>query len=55
MDLPLSGGVSRWSNNLSWPRLGPFLVSPKWEIELSGSGAKEASSHVLRPRAYSLG
>jgi hypothetical protein len=27
MDLPMSGGVSTWSNNLSWSRLDRFLVS----------------------------
>jgi hypothetical protein len=36
MDLSLSGGVSRWSNNLSWPRMGCFLVSPKWELSYPG-------------------
>ena len=32
MDLPLLGGVSTWSNNLSWFRLDQFLVSPEWEL-----------------------
>jgi hypothetical protein len=32
LDLPLSGGVSTWSNNLSWSRLDPFLVSLEWEL-----------------------
>jgi hypothetical protein len=31
MDLPLSGGLSTWSNNSSWSRLDQFLVSPDWE------------------------
>jgi hypothetical protein len=32
MDLPLAGGVSTWSNSLSWSRLDRFLVSPEWEF-----------------------
>ena len=36
MDLPLSGGVSMWSNNRSWSRLDRFLVSPKWELSYPG-------------------
>jgi endonuclease/exonuclease/phosphatase family metal-dependent hydrolase len=36
MDLPLAGGVSTWSNNLSWSRLDRFLVSPKWEFSYPG-------------------
>ena len=32
MDLPLSGGVSTWSNNMSWSRLDRFLVSPEWDL-----------------------
>jgi hypothetical protein len=32
MDLPLAGGVSTWSNSLSWSRLDQFLVSPEWEM-----------------------
>jgi hypothetical protein len=31
MDLPLIGGVSMWSNSMSWSRLDRFLVSPGWE------------------------
>jgi len=31
MDLPLSGGLSMWSNNSSWSRLDRFLVSLDWE------------------------
>ena len=36
MDLPLSGGVSMWSNNLSWTRLDQFLVFPEWEFSYLG-------------------
>jgi endonuclease/exonuclease/phosphatase family metal-dependent hydrolase len=36
MDLPLSGGMSTWSNNLSWSRLDRFLVSPEWDLCYSG-------------------
>jgi hypothetical protein len=36
MDLPMSGGVSAWSNNMSWSRLDCFLVSPKWELSYPG-------------------
>ena len=36
MDLPLSGGVSTWSNNLSWSRLDCFLVTPEWELSYPG-------------------
>jgi exonuclease III len=32
MDLPLAGGESTWSNNLTWSRLDRFLVSPEWEF-----------------------
>jgi hypothetical protein len=32
MDLPLVGGVSMWSNSMSWSRLDQFLVSPEWEL-----------------------
>jgi hypothetical protein len=36
MDLPLSGGVSTWSNTLTWSRLDRFLVSPEWEFSYPG-------------------
>jgi hypothetical protein len=39
MDLPLGGGgggVSTWSNSLSWSRLDRFLVSPDWEMGYPG-------------------
>jgi hypothetical protein len=36
MDLPLAGGVSTWSNSLSWSRLDRFLVSPEWEMSYPG-------------------
>jgi hypothetical protein len=36
MDLPLAGGVSTWSNNMSWSRLDRFLVSLKWEFSYPG-------------------
>jgi hypothetical protein len=36
MDLPLAGGVSTWSNSLSWSRLDRFLVSPAWEMGYPG-------------------
>jgi hypothetical protein len=29
MDLPMAGWGFTWSNNLSWPRLDQFLVSPE--------------------------
>jgi hypothetical protein len=32
MDLPLGGGMSTWSNSLSWSRLDRFLVSLDWEM-----------------------
>jgi hypothetical protein len=32
MDLPMAGGESTWSNNLTWSRLDRFLVSPEWEF-----------------------
>jgi hypothetical protein len=32
MDLPMAGGESTWSNNLTWSRLDRFLVSPEWEL-----------------------
>jgi hypothetical protein len=35
MDLPMTGGGSTWSNNLSWSRLDRFLVSPEWEFSYS--------------------
>jgi hypothetical protein len=28
----LAGGVSTWSNSLSWSRLDRFLVSPEWDL-----------------------
>ena len=31
-DLPLAGGVSTWSNTLSWSKLDRFLVSLEWEL-----------------------
>jgi exonuclease III len=36
MDLPLAGGVSTWSNSMSWSRLDWFLVSPEWEMSFPG-------------------
>jgi hypothetical protein len=36
MDLPLAGGVSTWSNSMSWSRLDRFLVSPGWEMSYPG-------------------
>jgi hypothetical protein len=36
MDLPLAGGVSTWSNSMSWSRLDRFLVSPEWELSFPG-------------------
>jgi hypothetical protein len=36
MDLPLAGGVSTWSNTLSWSRLDQFLVSPEWDLRYPG-------------------
>jgi hypothetical protein len=36
MDLPLGGGMSTWSNSLSWSRLDRFLVSPDWEMGYPG-------------------
>jgi hypothetical protein len=36
MDLPLSGRVSTWSNNMSWSRLDHFLVSLEWEFNYPG-------------------
>jgi hypothetical protein len=36
MDLPLAGGVSTWSNSLSWSRLDQFLVSPEWDLRYPG-------------------
>jgi hypothetical protein len=36
MDLPLAGGVSTWSNSMSWSRLDRFLVSPEWEMSYPG-------------------
>ena len=36
MDLPLAGGVSTWSNSLSWSRLDRFLVSPEWDLRYPG-------------------
>jgi hypothetical protein len=36
MDLPMAGGVSTWSNSLSWSRLDRFLVSPEWEFSYPG-------------------
>ena len=36
MDLPLAGGVSTWSNTMSWSRLDRFLVSPEWEMNFLG-------------------
>jgi hypothetical protein len=35
MDLPMAGGESTWSNNLTWSRLDHFLVSPDWEFMLT--------------------
>jgi hypothetical protein len=32
MDLPMAGGESTWSNNLTWSRFDRFLVSPEWEF-----------------------
>jgi endonuclease/exonuclease/phosphatase family metal-dependent hydrolase len=32
MDLPMAGGESTWSNNLTWSRLDRFLVAPEWEF-----------------------
>jgi endonuclease/exonuclease/phosphatase family metal-dependent hydrolase len=32
MDLSLLGGVSSWSNNISWSRLDRFLVSLEWDL-----------------------
>ena len=31
MDLPLAGGTSTWSNNISWSRLDRFIGSSEWE------------------------
>jgi hypothetical protein len=36
MDLPMAGGVSTWSNSVSWSRLDRFLVSPEWEFSYPG-------------------
>jgi hypothetical protein len=36
MNLPMAGGVSTWSNSLSWSRLDRFLVSPEWEFSYPG-------------------
>jgi endonuclease/exonuclease/phosphatase family metal-dependent hydrolase len=33
MDLPLAGGTSTSSNNISWSRLDRFIVSPEWEAK----------------------
>ena len=41
MDLSLFGGVSMWSNNLSWSRLDWFLVSPKWDLCYLGPAQKK--------------
>jgi exonuclease III len=35
MNLPLSGGMSTWSNSLSWSRLDRFLVSTEWNLRYS--------------------
>jgi hypothetical protein len=32
MNLPLSGGISTWSNSSSWSRLDRFLVSTEWDL-----------------------
>jgi hypothetical protein len=36
MDPPLAGGVSMWSNTLSWSRLDRFLISLEWELCYAG-------------------
>jgi hypothetical protein len=36
MDLPMAGGESTWSNNLTWSRLDRFLVSPERELCFPG-------------------
>jgi endonuclease/exonuclease/phosphatase family metal-dependent hydrolase len=36
MDLPLAGGESTWSNNLSWSKLDHFLVNPEWDFSYLG-------------------
>jgi hypothetical protein len=50
MDLPLVGGVSMWSNSMSWSRLDWFLVSLEWELSYLGLVQKKllcvCSDHV---------
>jgi hypothetical protein len=33
MELPLAGGTSTWTNNISWSRLDRFIVFPEWEAK----------------------
>jgi endonuclease/exonuclease/phosphatase family metal-dependent hydrolase len=41
MDLPMAGGESTWSNNLTWSRLDCFLVAPEWEFFYLGLSQKK--------------
>ena len=53
MDLPMSGGVSTWSNNISWYRLDRFLVFLEWDLSFPDLLQKKLSrvcsdhAHIL--------